>query len=160
MVYDGTGDGSINSVRKKLELAQKSGYAVTGEYVTVNIEDRDGMAGALTRNRGRYEHAKKDWENGRQDIDPPRLVGDKHVRDIHAKVSDIAPDVANMFDEWVLTDNNVKKGDERPVIARCKKGGEIEVVKGMESKVQDWLDKGTRGGKVVNGRIVFPDQKR
>jgi hypothetical protein len=29
----------------------------------------------------------------------------------------------------------------------------------MEDKVQAWLDKGTRGGKVVDGKIVFPKKK-
>ena len=157
VVYDGTGDGSVNSVKKKLKQAQDAGYAVRGEYVTVNV---GGDSGALARNRGRYEHSVRDWNNGVQNMDPPRLVGDNHVMDIHAKVSDIAPDVANLFDAWVLTDNNVPKGAKRPVIARCKKDGEIEVVKGMEQKVQDWLDKGTRGGKVVNGKIVFPDNDK
>lgn len=155
VVYDGTGDGSVNSVKKKLKLAQEAGYAVKGEYVTVDV---DGESGALARNKGRYESARKKWDNGEK-VDPPRLVGDKHVRDIHAAVSDIAPDVANLFDEWTLTDNNVPKGAPRPVIATCKKGGEIEVVKGMEKKVQAWLDKGTRGGKVKDGKIVFPEKK-
>ena len=155
VVYDGTGDGSVNSVKKKLKMAQDAGYAVKGEYVTVDV---NGESGALVRNKNRYEHAKKKWDEGAA-IDPPRLVGDDHVKGIHAAVSDIAPDVANLFDEWKLTDNNVPKGAPRPVIATCKKGGEIEVVKGMEKKVQAWLDKGTRGGKVKDGKIVFPDKK-
>lgn len=155
VVYDGTGDGSVKSVMKKLKTAQDAGYKVTGEYVTVDV---DGDAGALVRNRERYEHAQKDWDSGKK-VDPPRLVKDTHVRDIHAKVSDIGPDVAPLFDEWTLTDNNVPRGAPRPIIARCKKGGEIEVVKGMEDKVQAWLDKGTRGGKVVNGKVVFPKKK-
>lgn len=155
VVYDGTGDGSVNSVKKKLKTAQDAGYAVRGDYVTVNV---DGENGALERNKGRYNHALEQWNAG-EAVDPPRLVGDKHVRKIHAAVSDIAPDVANLFDEWRLTDNNVPQGAKRPLIATCTKGGKIRVVKGMEQKVQDWLDKGTRGGKVQNGTIVFPDQE-
>jgi len=156
VVYDGTGDGSVKSVMKKLKTAQDAGYNIKGEYVTVDV---DGDSGAVVRNQKRYEHAKKDWEEGKK-VDPPRLVRDDYVRDIHAKVSDIAPDVANLFDEFTLTDNNVPKGAPRPVIATCKKGGEIKVVKGMEKKVQAWLDKGDRGGKVVNGRVVFPDETK
>ena len=157
VVYDGTGDGSIGSVAKKINTARDAGYKVTGEYVTVNVE---GPNGALVRNKGRYENAVTDWNNGRQDMDPPRLVGEEHVREIHQKVSDILPDVANMFDEFTLTDNNVPQGAERPLIATCKRGGEINVVKGMEDKVQDCLNKGRRGGKVVNGKVVFPDMKK
>ena len=147
VVYDGTGDGSIGSVMKKLKTAQDAGYAVKGQYVTVDVDE------ALKRNQKRFEDMKERYEKGESDI-PPRKPKEDHVRDIHAKVSDIGLDVAGLFDDWELTDNNVKKGEERPVIARCKKGGEIEVVKGMEDKVQKWLDKGTSGAKVVNGKIV------
>lgn len=156
VVYDGTGDGSFNSVAKKLKTAQDAGYKIKGEYVTVDV---DGNSGALVRNKERYEHAQEDWDAGKK-VDPPRLVRDSHVKDIHAKVSDIAPDVAGLFDEWTLTDNNVPRGAPRPVIARCKRGGEIEVIKGMEDKVQAWLDKGTRGGKVVDGKIVLPKEEK
>ena len=146
-VYDGTGDGSVKSVMKKLKTAQDAGYAVKGQYVTVDTDE------AIRRNQARYEHMKEKYENGESDI-PPRLPKVEDVRNIHAAVTDVALDAAGLFDDWELTDNNVKPGEERPVIARCKKGGEIEVVPGMEDRVQKWLDKGTGGAKVVNGKIV------
>lgn len=150
-VYDGTGDGSIGSVAKKLKTAQDAGYAVKGSYVTVDTDE------ALRRNQARYEHMLEKYNNGESDT-PPRRPKDETVISTHSKVTDIALDVAGMFDDWELTDNNVKQGEERPVIARCKKGGEIEVVPGMEEKVQRWLDKGTTGAKVVNGKIVRKKQ--
>lgn len=153
VVYDGTGDGSINSVQKKIQTARDAGYKVKGEYVTVDV---DGEDGALVRNRNRYEHGKRDWEAGRQDIDPPRLVGDDHVAEIHQKVSDIIPQVAGMFDEFTLIDNNVPKGAPKHLIATCKRGGEIQVVKGMEDKMQKCMDKGNRGWKVKDGKIIAP----
>ena len=149
VVYDGTGDGSVGSVMKKLKTAQDAGYAVKGSYVTVDTDE------ALRRNQARYEHMLEKYNSGESDI-PPRLPPEDDVKKIHAKVTDIALDVAGLFDDWELTDNNVKPGEKRPVIARCKKGGEIEVVPGMEQKVQNWLDKGNSGAKVENGKIVRP----
>lgn len=148
-VYDGTGDGSVNSVMKKLKTAQDAGYAVKGQYVTVDTDE------ALRRNQARFEHMKEKFEKGESDT-PPRLPKEEDVRNIHAAVTDVALDAAGLFDDWELTDNNGKPGEERPIIARCKKGGEIEVVPGMEDKVQKWLDKGTTGAKVVDGKIVRP----
>lgn len=149
VVYDGTGDGSVKSVMKKLKTAQDAGYAVKGSYVTVDTDE------ALRRNQARYENMLKKYESGESDI-PPRLPKDETVRKIHAAVTDISLQVASLFDNWELTDNNGAKGEKKPVIARCKKGGEIEVVPGMEERMQRYIDKGNSGAKVVNGKIVFP----
>lgn len=152
VVYDGTGDGSVGSVVSKLKVAQEAGYNIKGSYVTVDTEE------ALRRNQKRYEKMLKDYQSGKSDI-PPRLPPEDDVKRIHSKVTDISLDVAGIFDDWELTDNNVKEGEERPVIARCKKGGEIEIVPGMEERVQNFLNKGKTGAKVVNGRIVRPDDR-
>lgn len=147
-VYDGTGDGSIGSVKKKIQAARDAGYKARGEYVTVNTDE------ALRRNEKRYQDGIEAYKKGETDI-PPRKPPEKMVRDTHRKVADIQLDAAPLFDEFVLTDNNGPEGSERPVIATCKRNGEIEVAKGMESLMQDALNKGSRVARVKNGKIVF-----
>ena len=149
-VYDGTGDGSVGSVKKKIDAARKAGYTVRGEYVTVDTEE------AVKRNLQRYQHALDAYEKGESDV-PPRLPKEKLVRETHAKVADIQLQVATLFDEFVLTDNNVARGETRPVLAKCTHGGELKVEPGMEERMQRCINKGTSGARIVNGRIVMPN---
>lgn len=151
VVYDGTGDGSLSSVQKKITAARNAGYTVNGEYVTVDTEE------AVKRNRQRYEKAKEKYEKGLSDI-PPRLPNEQLVRDTHAKVADIQFRVAPLFDNFVLYDNNGSKEDGHPIIATCKLGGEVEIVPGMHERVQRALGKGKLGGKVYRGKVTFPDR--
>ena len=146
VVYDGTGDGSVNSVKKKLKAAQDAGYAVRGEYVTVDTDE------AVRRNQQRYENMLEKYESGESKI-PPRKVDDSEVRKIHAAVSDIVLEVAPLFDEFVLTDNNGEVGEEKPIIARCKRGGEIVPEKGYEDKLQRFFNKGKSNANVSNGKV-------
>lgn len=148
VVYDGTGDGSVGSVLKKLKTAQEAGYKVRGAYVTVDTEE------ALRRNQARYEHMANKYESGESDI-PPRLPPEEDVRKIHAAVSDISIKVAAQFDDFELWDNNVKRGEKPVLIAKATKGGGIKAVKGHEEQLQRYLNKGHSGAKVVNGAVVF-----
>lgn len=151
VVYDGTGDGNIGSVKKKIEQAREAGYRVEGKYVTVDTEE------ALSRNQQRYEHGVKKYEEAKakgEKTEPPRVVPDDRVEKIHRAVSDIVPEVAGMFDSYELTDNNGDFGAEKPVIATCENGGELKVVKGQEDKLQRFLDKGEMGYKVGKDGIV------
>lgn len=152
-VYDGTGDGSISSVKKKIQAARDAGYKARGEYVTVNTDE------ALRRNEQRYLDGIEAYKKGETDI-PPRKPPEQLVRDTHRKVADIQLEAAPLFDDFVLTDSNGPKDAERPVIATCKRDGEIEVVKGREKLMQDALNKGSRVARVENGRIVFAEDKK
>lgn len=147
-VYDGTGDGSVNSVKKKIQAARDAGYKARGEYVTVDTDE------ALRRNEQRYRNGIEAYKNGETDV-PPRKPPEQMVRDTHRKVADIQLVVAPLFDEFVLTDSNGPRGSERPVIARCKRDGEIEVVKGREKLMQNALNKGSKVARVKDGKIVF-----
>ena len=147
VVYDGTGDGSINSVKKKIDAAREAGCKVNGEYVTVDTEE------AIRRNQKRYDDAKKDYDSGKSDI-PPRKPPEGYVRECHQKVTDISVEVAGLFDSFTLSDNNVPEGVDPIKIAECTKGGTITAVPGQEDKLQKFLDKGVAGHKVENGKVV------
>ncbi|MBQ8074218.1 MAG: zeta toxin family protein [Clostridia bacterium] len=123
---DGTGDGSLKSMKKKIEEAQANGYSVEGVYVTCPTEL------AVERNAKR---SKTDEYN--------RLVGEGAVRNIHAAVSKIFPEVAPLMDHVVLYDTNRKDSDGKPLkLAECRKGQKIQIVPGCEKYYQEFLDKG------------------
>lgn len=102
---DGTGDGGVASVMKKINQARKAGYKVEARYCTADIET------ALQRN---IERAAKTG----------RKVQEDSVIGIHKSVSEIFPQVAKEFDHVTLWDHN---GDVPVMIAECYRGGEIDV---------------------------------
>ena len=117
---DGTGDGSVNSVMKKINQARAAGYKVEARYCTADIET------ALERNR---ERAKKTG----------RMVQEDSVIGIHKSVSEIFPQVAKEFDHVELWDHN---GPEPRKIAECYRGQDIQVYdKGLYDRFlakKDW----------------------
>lgn len=133
-VYDGTGDGSVGGVLRKLREAKEKGYKINAKYVTIGIEE------ALKRNLNRYLNAKKKYDAGESER-PPRLVPEHYARDIHIKVSRIAPQVVKEFDTFELWDNDRGKGTPKK-IATGGAGKGITPVKGEEAAVQAFLDKG------------------
>ena len=156
VVYDGTGDGSVNSVRKKIQAARDAGCKVEGEYVTVSNEE------AIKRNRSRYEHGVEEYEKAKANgglnekgkkVPAPRLVPDDVVLGTHQKVSDISTEVANMFDKFTLYDNNGKAG-EQVAIAECVGDGKLRAVKGQEEKLKNYLSKGLGQYELENDGTV------
>lgn len=127
VTYDGTGDGSPNSLQKKIDIGRKQGCKVEGVYVTIDTDE------AVRRNRQRYEDQKKEGKN-------PRLVDDNTVRQIHADVTQISVMKASNFDSIVLVDNNGEKGSAK-IIARGGNGKGLTPVKGAEKEFQSYLDK-------------------
>ena len=103
MVYDGTGDGAIKYVESKIAVAREAGYAVKVQYVTVDTDE------AVVRNVNRYENVKAKWDSASEEkraaMLPPCLPPEGMVRDTHAKVSMIAPQVADKFALFELYDN-------------------------------------------------------
>ena len=156
VVYDGTGDGSVNSVKKKIQAARDAGCKVEGEYVTINNDE------ALKRNKKRYEHACDEYERAKanggynekgEKVPAPRLVPDDVVLSTHRKVSDISTEVASLFDKYTLYDNNGGAG-EQVAIAECVGDGKLRAVKGMEDKLQNFLDKGVGTYKIGSDGVV------
>lgn len=127
VTYDGTGDGSINSVMKKLNGAKKYGYRVNGMYVTVDIDE------ALKRNMNRYKHALTKGES-------PRLVPDDYVISCHKKVTQISMETSDKFDSIKLYDNNGKSGNAK-LIAIGGNGGKLHAIKGEEKTFKKFLGK-------------------
>lgn len=85
VVYDGTGDGSVGSVKKKLATAQANGLRTVGAYATVPTEVAVQRATARAAKTG-------------------RVVPESTIRGTHKKVSQILPEVASLFDEVKLYD--------------------------------------------------------
>lgn len=122
VLYDGTGDGSVNSVRKKIQTARENGMSVKGVYCTCDIEE------ALRR---ADERGKKTG----------RVVKHETIRETHKKVSQILPEVAKDFDEVKLFDTGVPKGTDPILIATGGNGKGLTPVKGREARFQAFLDK-------------------
>ena len=117
---DGTGDGSLKSMKKKIEEARANGYEVNGVYCTCPTEK------AVERSIGRSKTDKFG-----------RLVKPETVRNIHAAVSRLFPEVAPMMDKCDLYDTD--QGGKPVLIATCKRGGPIQVMN--EKLYQAFLDK-------------------
>lgn len=146
VIYDGTGDGSLKSVQKKIDAAKKRGYKVEAKYVTIDTDE------AVRRNQKRYEDGKKAFESGKSDK-PPRLVDEDVVRKTHAKCTDISVAMAPKFDHIEIWDNNGAKGQQKK-IAEGGNGKYLKAVPGQEEAFRRYLSKGTKG---INGFITLPD---
>ena len=104
---DGTGDGSVEGVRKKINQARKAGYEVNACYVTCPTEQAVKQAKKRAQRTGRN-------------------VKEETVRSIHRDVSKIFPEVASDFDNCALFDTS--DHSKPPVlIAECVRGGKIQI---------------------------------
>lgn len=146
VIYDGTGDGSIKSVQKKIDAAKAQGYRVEAKYVTIDTDE------AVVRNKKRYEDGVRDYENGKTKR-PPRLVGEDVVRQTHAKCTDISVAMAPKFDHIEIWDNNGEKGQQKK-IAEGGNGQYLKAVPGQEEAFRRYLAKGTKG---LDGFVTLPD---
>ncbi len=106
VLMDGTLAGKPEKVKKKILNAKKTGNPVVGNFATVDIDE------ALKRNYMRY-------------LRTGRLPPVDTVIKNHKEVSVNFPQVANLFTESNLIDNN---GKTPIIIARCKENGKIEVL--------------------------------
>lgn len=140
VIYDGTGDGSIKSVEKKINAAKEKGYKVEAKYVTIDTDE------AVKRNQKRYDDAVAAGEN-------PRLVPESYVRSCHAKVTDISVATAPKFDHIEVWDNSGPKGSQVK-IAEGGSGRYLKAVKGREADFDRYLSKGTKG---IDGFVKLPD---
>lgn len=100
VIYDGTGDGSVNSVMKKVNAARENGYRVEAKYVSIDTEE------AVRRNQKRYDDAVAQGQ-------VPRLPPVEMVRATHAKCTDISVQCAKEFDRVEIWDNNGARGQQK-----------------------------------------------
>ena len=116
---DGTGDGSVKSLTKKLEDARNAGMRIEGHYITIPTNEAIKRAEIRAAGSG-------------------RKVFPEVVTDIHRKVSQILPQTAHLFDSVKLYDN----GGSGPVlIATGGNGKGLTPEPGMEKLYNDFLDK-------------------
>ena len=139
-LIDGTGDGSVESVMKKVNGAKAAGYSVEAKYVSVDTET------AVARNQKRYDDAIAKGE-------VPRLPNPDLVRQTHARCSDISVACAKEFDYIEIWDNNGARGQQK-LIATGGSGKNLTAVTGQEEAFSRYLAKGTRG---LDGFITLPD---
>jgi predicted ABC-type ATPase len=106
-LVDGTGDGSINSMRKKIKQAKAAGHKTVGKYVTVATDE------AVRRAQARAEKTG-------------RMVPESVIRQIHAGVSDVFPKLIaeDAYDAAELWDT----GGAKPLlVGRKPEGGKWKV---------------------------------
>lgn len=117
-VLDGTGDGSVKSLTKKIQDARKSGAKVVGVYATVPTDV------AL----------KRATERG---IKTGRVIRPEVITNTHKKVSQILPECAHLFDEVKLYDTT----NEAILIATGGNGKGLAAAPGQEKLFEEFLKK-------------------
>jgi predicted ABC-type ATPase len=145
-VWDGTGDSSVEKIRKQTEMYRKQGFKIVADYVTVDTEVAVERAAARAKKTGRE-------------------VPEAAIRQTHAKVSQIWPIAARRgyFDESNLWDTG--EGG-KPIKIASVKGKKITVhnkaryAKFLSKATEKWWKK-TSGPRDGDGDgIVNEDQKR
>ena len=114
---DGTGDGSVESMVKKIKAAKDAGYKVVATYVTTPIEQ------ALKNNKTRT-----------------RSVDENMLVNTHKKISGILPQIASLFDEVVLVHNPGHGKGEPFVIAKGGSGKGLKPEKKYKKYYNDFLE--------------------
>lgn len=125
VMLDGTGDGGVKGMLKKIDDAHAKGYKVIANYGTISQEE------ALVRNWNRYIGGMEKGGNA-------RLVSPDNVVRTHAKVSNVLPQIADKFDDVKLYNNS---GEKPVLIARGGNGKTITPVKGKEKAYVDFVNK-------------------
>lgn len=117
VVLDSTGDSSFKKANAKIDKAREAGYQVVGFYATISISE------ALKRNEERA-------------IKTGRKVPPAVVREIHASVSKVFPELAPKFDSVKLFDTT----SDVKLIAEGTRGTQISILD--QSLYADFLAKG------------------
>lgn len=94
VVYDGTGNSSMESLQGKIDAGRDAGYTVNGVYVTCPTDLAWDRAQARADKTGRE-------------------VPEGMLRETHANVSGILPEAAPLFDSTVLVDSTKGAVDEQ-----------------------------------------------
>jgi predicted ABC-type ATPase len=86
-ILDGTGDSSVDKITGKIQAAKDAGYSVNGSYITVPTEMAVERAMSRAESSGRY-------------------VPESVIRDTHAGVSEVFPQIIDQFDSVKLVDSS------------------------------------------------------
>lgn len=110
VVLDGTGDGAIEKLEKKVALARAAGYKVNAEYATSSVGE------AIRRNQ---ERAKKTG----------RLPPENFLRETHKNVSKVLPEAVKrgLFDGVRLWDTENHTPDGKPTLVMSAAGSKMTV---------------------------------
>ena len=103
MVLDTTGNTNAAKIGAKIQAARDAGYSVTGNYMTVTPDA--GVARAMARADA----------TGRE-------VPEAVLRSTYKSISDVFPQVSEVFDKVNLFDNNGPKGSTPTLIASGGRG--------------------------------------
>lgn len=118
IALDGTGDGSVDGLLKKIDDAHEAGMRVVGVYATIDTETAIARSMVRALKTGRY-------------------VDERTIREIHKKVSDILPQVADKFDDVSV----FYTGDEVSLIAKGGSGKALKAIEGKEKLFKEFLEK-------------------
>lgn len=138
VIYDGTADGSVNSVMKKVNGAKANGYRVEMKYVSIDTEE------AVRRNQKRYDDAVAAGQT-------PRLPPVDMVIRTHTKCTDISVAVAKDVDHIEIWDNNGARGQQKLVAVGGNGKGLVATDKAGFDR---YLSKGSAG---LEGFTTLPD---
>ena len=118
LVVDGTGDTSMESLTKKVNMMRAKGQRVEGVYVTVDTDEAVRRALKRGQETGRY-------------------IPESILRETHRSVSAIFPQIveAGLMDSIKLYDNNGRP----PVLIAKAEGKELTILD--KDKYQKFLDK-------------------
>ena len=118
VVLDGTGDGSVKSLTKKIMNAKEAGLRVEGIYATVPTNVAVERSTARAAKTG-------------------RKVPTEIIKGTHKKVSQILPECADLFDDVKLFDTT----DGAELIATGGNGEKLKPIKGKEDKFAEFIKK-------------------
>ena len=122
-MLDGTGDGSIPSLMKKINQARTGGSQVVGYYVTCPTEEAVRRSAARAAKTG-------------------RVVMNDVITSTHKKVSQIMPECAQYFDRVELFDTM----DGVRLVATGGSGKGLVAKPGMERLLREFIAKGGENG--------------
>jgi predicted ABC-type ATPase len=122
VVWDGTGDNSVDKLEKQIRVLKDRGYKVQADYVTCDTEVAVERSNARAAKTG-------------------RAVPPDAIRETHSRVSEIWPEAVSrgLFDRSDLYDTN--SGGKPVLIARAR-GTSLEVLD--KAAYQKFLDKAKR----------------
>lgn len=109
VLFDGTGDGGIEKLRKRISWMKARDHKVVANYVTVDTEE------AVRRSEARAKATG-------------RRVPPSYIRQAHSSISQVVPQAIKegLYDEFKLWSNNVKMGEDPKLVAEAR-GKELKI---------------------------------
>ena len=129
VTYDGTGDGSVKSVMRKIDAAKEQGYKVVGEYASCDTSEAIRRADLRGEKTGRF-------------------VNHDYIKACHTKVTNIAYECSPHFDKINIYDTNGS-------IKLVATGGSGQYLTTVDSEgFKRFMDKGDKFITLPNGQVV------